>query len=115
VAFGSSLKQARRRTGWKQDAFAEAFGVSRTTASNIERGLQRVFLDQVYRAAAILSVPVADLLPDPREISQDVVVRAAADDPISAKMARTLGSTLEALRKELLDSGTLERALPRKE
>jgi len=80
----------------KQDAFAEALGVSRTTASNIERGLQRLFLDQVYRAAAILDVPLHRLLPSLDEFGYHVGVRSPVDDPVPT-------AAVEQLEKLLLE------------
>src|SRR5262245_47016823 len=78
-AFGLRLKQVRREQGWKQDAFAKALGVSRTTVSNIERGAQRVFLDQAYRASAILRVSLDELLPAANLLSDDLILHAPAD------------------------------------
>lgn len=86
--FGRRLKAVRvERMG--QEAFADALGVSRTTVSNIERGTQRVFLDQAYRAAEILAVPIDRLLP-PQETFIQVIVRTAADDPLPAAKERRL-------------------------
>jgi len=100
-AFGAQLQRIRRDRGWKQDAFAAAMGVSRTTASNIERGAQRIFLDQVYRAAAIFGVPIDALLPPAHLFAADVVVHAAADDPLSRTEARTLAKTVEEVLREI--------------
>lgn len=100
-AFGSQLQRTRRARGWKQDAFAKAFGVSRTTVSNIERGAQRIFLDQVYRAASILGVPVDTLLPQAHLIVSDPIMHAAADAPITRSMARTLARTVEEVIREV--------------
>lgn len=98
-AFGVQLKRVRRERGWKQDAFAEALGVSRTTASNIERGEQRIFLDQVYRAASILRVPIDDLLPSAHVVTEDTVVHAAADAPLTRTEAHTLARTVEDVQR----------------
>jgi transcriptional regulator with XRE-family HTH domain len=85
--FGKRLKALRREKRISQDAFAAALGVSRTTASNIERGHQRLFLDQVYRTAGILGVSPDSLLPDYQALGKDVVVHVAADDPMTAGAA----------------------------
>ena len=86
--FGRRLK-AMRSERMGQEAFADALGVSRTTVSNIERGKQRVFLDQAYRAAEILAVPIGKLLPPPETFVQ-VVVHTVADDPLPAAKERRL-------------------------
>lgn len=85
---GQLLKATRRKRHVAQDAFAKAMGVSRTTASNIERGRQRLFLDQVYRAAEILSVSIDKLLPVRHSKGQGMVVHAASDDPLPPDAAR---------------------------
>lgn len=91
VAFGQQLKRTRRARGWKQDSFAERLGVSRTTASNIERGMQRIFLDQLYSAAVILGVRLEELLPPIDAFAYHPAVRSASDDPVSPAIVRRLG------------------------
>lgn len=89
-AFGRCLQDARADARMDQRSFADALGVSRTTVSNIERGTQRVFLDQVIRAAEILGKHPAELIPafpSPTEI----VVRAASDDPLPPQAERSVG------------------------
>lgn len=85
----------------KQDAFAKEMGVSRTTVSNIECGRQRIFLDQVYRAAAILKVPVSDLLPHPLPDTDGHAVHTALDDPLSRSAAM---SVAQAVAQETAES-----------
>lgn len=82
-----------------QQSFADALGVSRTTVSNIERGAQRVFLDQVYRVAEILGKPPTDLLPD-RSLNMDVTVRAASDDPLPIHAERSFEKIVRAMAQK---------------
>jgi transcriptional regulator with XRE-family HTH domain len=100
AAFGEQLQRVRRAQGWKQAAFAEAMGLSRTTVSNMERGEQRIFLDQVYRAADILSLSVDALMPAAHPLAPERIVRAAADDPLSPSLARALAHIVEEVRVE---------------
>lgn len=95
--FGAQLQRVRRERGWKQAAFADAMGVSRTTASNIERGRQRIFLDQMYRAAEILGVPVERLLPPAHLLATNAIVHVAVDDPLPHAAARTLAEVVREL------------------
>jgi transcriptional regulator with XRE-family HTH domain len=81
----------------RQETFADALGVSRTTASNIERGHQRIFLDQVYLAAAVLGVPVDSILPPPHLVIPTMAVRAPSDDPLPPAAARRLEEVLRKL------------------
>ena len=99
-SFGARLKGIRRERGWKQDAFAKALGVSRTTASNIERGAQRIFLDQAYRAAGILGVPISALLPPVDPLNDMMVVHAAADAPLTRAEAKTVARAVEDVLRE---------------
>ena len=102
---GQRLKTARRERRVAQDAFAKAMGVSRTTASNIERGRQRLFLDQVYRAAEILSVSIDKLLPVRHLQGPGMVVHAASDDPLPPEAARQVAE----VARELEASQTAKR------
>lgn len=99
---GHQLKVVRQRERWKQDAFAEAMGISQTTMSNIERGAQRIFVDQLYRAASILQVGINELLPPLEEVKQDDgMVRAAADDPLTPDAIEHLQDVIEKVTSGL--------------
>ncbi|GLQ48388.1 hypothetical protein GCM10007862_34390 [Dyella lipolytica] len=43
---GSKLREGREAAGLTQDQLAKAVGLSRTSVTNIERGRQRLMLDQ---------------------------------------------------------------------
>lgn len=77
---GRRIQNARRAQGMKQEQLAAALGVSRATMSNIERGTQRLFVDQVYEAAGRLGVLVTALLPPVQEVVSAPAVRTAVDD-----------------------------------
>ena len=77
---GRRIQSSRRAQGMKQEQLATALGVSRATMSNIERGTQRLFVDQVYEAASHLGVAVDALLPPARDLASAPAVRTAADD-----------------------------------
>jgi transcriptional regulator with XRE-family HTH domain len=94
---GERLKAARRERRVAQDAFAKAMGFSRTTASNIERGQQRLFLDQIYRAAEILRISIDVLLPAQQPSGREMVVHAASDDPLPAGAARQVAEVAREL------------------
>lgn len=95
--FGIRLQEVRRRQHWKQDMFAEAFGVSRTTMSNIERGEQRIYLYQVYKAASILNVPLEELLPPLEEIGNPAIFRTASDDPLTQAAGQQLADVINEI------------------
>ncbi len=107
---GQLLKTVRRERRVAQDAFAKEMGVSRTTASNIERGRQRLFLDQIYRAAEILGVSINALLPLQELLVRDIVVHAASDDPLPPDAARQVAAVV----RELEASGSSQRRTTRK-
>jgi transcriptional regulator with XRE-family HTH domain len=81
--FGTRLQRARKESGALQKGLAGELQLSRTSISNIERGTQRVFLDQVYTAAHALRVEVTVLLPSVADMFPAATVHSPADDPLS--------------------------------
>ena len=61
---GQRLRAARRDAGLVQKEVAKALGISRTTVSNLERGTQRISLEELYLCARLYAVSPGDLLPD---------------------------------------------------
>jgi transcriptional regulator with XRE-family HTH domain len=61
---GERLQMYRRRKGLTQEALATHLGVPRATYANVELGRQRVHLDLIWKAAAMLEVPIARFVPD---------------------------------------------------
>jgi len=60
---GSRLAQELSRQRLRHDWLADQLGVSKWTFSRIEAGLQPAPADWYARAAAILGVPIEDILP----------------------------------------------------
>lgn len=111
-AFGTQLQAVRKKHGMKQDAFADAMGVSRTTVSNIECGRQRVFLDQVVRAAEVLEVSLLDLLPAADYAPKRTLVLTATDARIPDSTAIALSKTVAEVAQEITTSGSRRRRAP---
>lgn len=95
---GRRLQEARQERGVAQEAFAKQMGLTRTSVSNLERGAQRVFLDQVYQAAHVLGVAVEVLLPPLETIFPVQGVHSAPDDPLPERAAADVARVLESLR-----------------
>jgi transcriptional regulator with XRE-family HTH domain len=57
------LRLERKRLNMDQEAFANRLNLSRTTLINIEKGRQRLSLEQAWVAANILNISLLDLLP----------------------------------------------------
>ncbi|QKM60057.1 helix-turn-helix domain-containing protein [Polynucleobacter arcticus] len=55
-------KAERTRLGLSQEAFADACGIDRTYASQIERGIANPSLEVLCRIADALEISVTDLL-----------------------------------------------------
>jgi transcriptional regulator with XRE-family HTH domain len=91
---GVHLQKMRRSKNIKQEVFADFLGLSRTTASNIERGKQRISIDQLYQAAALFRVSPGDLLPPLQPGKNPTVVLASNDEPLNASAMKSL---LEAI------------------
>lgn len=101
-AFGKRLREVRSLVQPKisQDVLAETLQVSRTSISNIENGRHRVFLDQVYAAAARLGVQVHELLPP----EEDIFTRSPVTIPLGSRIQEVgrdnlLPLVAKALRK----------------
>ena len=92
--FGERFQKARKNAGFLQKNMAAAMGLTRTTISNIERGTQRLYLDQVFHAAQVLSVSVESLLPDLRDIYAIPAVRTATDSPLPNGVADEVARVL---------------------
>lgn len=59
------LQLQRKSRGITQEALAARIGLLRTSYANLESGRQRIPLDVIWRAAVILGVPIAALVPEP--------------------------------------------------
>jgi transcriptional regulator with XRE-family HTH domain len=59
--FGARVRRIRTDRGLSQEALAELAGLHRTYVGSVERGERNVSLDQIYRLAEGLRVPVREL------------------------------------------------------
>lgn len=62
VAFGRSIREARKERGISQEELAHRSGVDRSYMSSIERGEQNVGLMSMSRVAAALGVTLSELV-----------------------------------------------------
>ena len=62
---GLRLQRARKQCGITQEELARSIGLPRPSYANIESGRQRVPLDVVWRAAIVLDLSIAALVPEP--------------------------------------------------
>jgi len=74
---GERLQMYRRRKGLTQEVLATYLEMPRATYANIELGRQRVHLDLICKAAAMLAIPITSLVPDKRK---DVQIMLPWDD-----------------------------------
>ena len=114
-AFGTRLKDARRRKSALQKILAGELGLSRTSISNIERGTHRIFLDQVYAAAKALDVDVVELLPPLSEIYNPTEIHTASDDPLSHVAAARAREVVRTVQEGLVRSEERRRKNASKE
>jgi transcriptional regulator with XRE-family HTH domain len=71
---GLRLQRTRKERGITQEELAKRLGLPRPSYANIESGRQRVPLDVVWRAAVVLEVPIAVLVPEPLSRRRDPVL-----------------------------------------
>jgi transcriptional regulator with XRE-family HTH domain len=64
VDFGRKVRSARRTAGISQGELGRRIGLSRTSVTNVERGVQQVYVHTLCRIAKALDVAVAELVPD---------------------------------------------------
>lgn len=81
--FGEKLRAAREDRGLLQKNLAPKMGLTRTSISNIERGTQRLYLDQVFEAAYALDMEASELLPPVAAVYSPGALRVASDDPLT--------------------------------
>ncbi len=62
-ALGSAIRARREKLEMTQGNLADLVDMSRASVTNIELGRQSVLVDQLYKFAAALRIPVHDLLP----------------------------------------------------
>jgi Zn-dependent peptidase ImmA (M78 family)/DNA-binding XRE family transcriptional regulator len=78
-----------------QDALAKAADVARASIANLEKGRQKVPLDNLVRIAAVLHVDYRALLPDPLRLESRVEERVTIDSvrekaPVAAALIQRL-------------------------
>lgn len=89
----NNLMQLRKSVGWSRPQLAERMGTSTQQIEKLEKGLRRLTLDWIERAAAALNVPVAAV------ITSDVPIPNAR--PIMLE-----GASAERMREDLPIYGT---------
>jgi transcriptional regulator with XRE-family HTH domain len=69
---GLLLQTARKRRQLTQGQLAAEIGVNRASYANVEAGRQRVPMDIVWRAAVVLRVQLASLVPEPMPAARSI-------------------------------------------
>jgi transcriptional regulator with XRE-family HTH domain len=102
--FGRLLRARRKDAGLTQSQVAERVGLTRTSITNIERGIQHISLHQLFLLASAVGVGPVSLLPDQEAALDELLpkraLRALDDDEEGrAFAARVLGKTPAPLPK----------------
>lgn len=71
--FGRQLRTARKDARLTQEELAERVGLTRTSITNIERGMQHISLRQLYLLAAAVGLRPGQLLPDHDGAIEDLI------------------------------------------
>ncbi|QEO15607.1 helix-turn-helix transcriptional regulator [Agromyces intestinalis] len=61
IALGDRVRELRLSRGISQEQLAHLAGLDRTYVSGVERGHRNIGIDNVYKLADALGVPVSDL------------------------------------------------------
>ena len=67
---GQKIREFRQKNNLTQENFGKMVGFTKGTVTNIERGKQRIFIDQLFNWAQLLGLETGDLLPCKRSFSQ---------------------------------------------
>lgn len=63
LLLGERIKDARTKSGLKQEAFADFLSLSRASIVNIEKGRQRPSIHLLWDIAKVLAIEVTTILP----------------------------------------------------
>lgn len=70
---GGKIRNARTKQGLTQADLAKRLSLSRSSVTNIENGLQKISLHDVYKLAETLDVDIPELLPNKLEVARSPV------------------------------------------
>jgi transcriptional regulator with XRE-family HTH domain len=75
--FGRQVRAARREARLTQQEVAQRVGLTRTSVTNIERGIQHINLRQLYLLASAVGLHPEQLLPRPEEATEGILPERA--------------------------------------
>lgn|SRR5690554_4952776 len=104
-AIGERIKAHRIRIQVTQKQLAEEIGVERTSITNMESGLQKLPIHQLYRICHTLKVDLLDLLPS----LQEVQVSEMEEVDVAGQSVKVTPKTAHAIRKLLEDFSDTEQ------
>lgn len=87
---GEKLRICRKNAGLDQETLSRHLNLSRTSIINIEKGRQRISLEQAWEAAEILGVSISDLLPASQSSSIDEWASKIADAEVGSKAGKNV-------------------------
>jgi len=91
---GDSIRQRREELGLTQEELGESLGLSRTSVTNIERGRQRLLIDQFQLVCKALDQPADTLLAKAESVLQRLVETRPSElkrmPTVSAYLKKTL-------------------------
>lgn len=72
---GQAIAARRKAIGMRQHELADAIGKSRSAVGNIETGVERTTMINLYQIASVLNVAAKDLLPESIDLSEETYFR----------------------------------------
>lgn len=111
--FGDRFRQFRKSAGYMQKNIAIEMKLTRTTISNIERGTQRLYLDQVFQAAYVLKKGVHELLPTVADVYTTAVIHTPSDSPLTGKAELEVKKEISRIAESPVRSSKKSRSAPR--
>lgn len=72
VKIGKRIREARKRKGYSQEAFAAEAQLGRTYMGRVERGEQNISIQNLIQIALTLKIEVGDLIPSIKQLTRTV-------------------------------------------
>lgn len=104
-AIGSAVSDLRRESQMTQQQVADAIGISRASVANIERGEQRVFVDQLDAIAKLFNLSGLDEIVQRDQIaSQQRGPMPLSGDTLKRDLKREVKNVLDEILAEARSS-----------
>ena len=108
IYIGRKISEARKKAGFKQEAFASLMELSRSSIVNIEKGRQHPSIHLLMEMATKLKVKFIDLIPQAVQ-SEDIDAELIKEISRLPKSEKDTKKDLQGFLKEIQSSKIIEK------